>query len=102
MGKITKQELLRLQKKFGADARIGEEFGITRQAIHQLRKKYGIASRTAANPERNQEIVELREGGKSVAAIAKKYDLSIPQIYRILKETGAPVKAKKKAAKKKK
>ncbi len=99
MARITKPELIRLQKKFKTDARIGEEFGITRQAVHQLRKKYGIDSRTAANPDRNREMVEMREAGQSVEAIAKKYKLSIPQTYRILKETLAGKSTKKKAAK---
>ncbi|HEX3018667.1 MAG TPA: helix-turn-helix domain-containing protein [Chitinispirillaceae bacterium] len=102
MARISKTELIRLQKKFKTDARIGEEFGITRQAVHQLRKKYGIESRTAGNPERNKEMVALRESGHSVEAIAKKFKLSIPQTYRILKETASAMKpAKKKAAKKK-
>jgi DNA invertase Pin-like site-specific DNA recombinase len=105
MARISKQELIRLQKKFKTDARIGEEFGITRQAVHQLRKKYEIESRTAGNPERNKEMVAMRDSGSSVEAIAKKYKLSIPQTYRILKETAAakpaPKAAKKKTAKKK-
>jgi DNA invertase Pin-like site-specific DNA recombinase len=100
MARISKQELIRLQKKFKTDARIGEEFGITRQAVHQLRKKYDIESRTAGNPERNKEMVAMRDNGSSVEAIAKKYKLSIPQTYRILKETSAPAKpSKKKTAK---
>src|SRR5690554_2318189 len=97
MARISKTELIRLQKKFKTDARIGEEFGITRQAVHQLRKKYGIASRTAGNPERNKEMVAMRESGHSVEAIAKKFKLSIPQTYRIVKETAAlTAKARKK------
>ncbi|MBN1600390.1 MAG: hypothetical protein JW915_02220 [Chitinispirillaceae bacterium] len=100
MARISKQELIRLQKKFKTDARIGEEFGITRQAVHQLRKKYDIESRTAGNPERNKEMVVMRDNGSSVEAIAKKYKLSIPQTYRILKETSAPPKSSKKKAKK--
>ena len=103
MAKISKQELLRLQKKFKTDARIGQEFGITRQAVHQLRKKYEIESRTATNPDRNKEIVDMRDSGQSVEAIAKKFKLSIPQTYRILKESaGSPRSSKKKTAKKKK
>jgi uncharacterized protein (DUF433 family) len=102
MAKISKAELIRLQKKLKTDARIGEEFGITRQAIHQLRKKYGIDSRIAGNKERNSEIVKLREAGKSVESLAKKYDLSIPQTYKIINEATAGTKkaAKKKTAKK--
>jgi hypothetical protein len=97
MARISKAELLKLQKKLLTDARIGEEFGITRQAVHQLRKKYGIDSRTAGNPDRNKEMVEMRDAGKSVETISKKFKLSIPQTYRILKEN-SPKKAAKKAA----
>ncbi|MDO5576742.1 MAG: helix-turn-helix domain-containing protein [Fibrobacter sp.] len=104
MARISKSELIRLQKKFKTDARIGEEFGITRQAVHQLRKKYGIESRTAANPDRNKVMVTMRESGQSVEAIAKKFKLSVPQTYRIIKETVAlsAKTSKKKAGRKKK
>ena len=99
MAAITKAELVKLQKSLKTDAEIGKKFDITRQAVHQLRKKYGIDSRTAENPARNQKIVSLRDAGKGVAVIAKQFDISIPQTYRILKESEpAP---KKKAAKKK-
>ena len=100
MARISKSELIKLQKKLHTDARIGQEFGITRQAVHQLRKKYGIESRTAGNPERNKEMVQLRESGRSVETISKKFKLSIPQTYRILKEN-TPKKAAKKAPAKK-
>jgi len=100
MARITKADLLKLQKKLGTDAKIGEEFGVTRQAVHQLRKKYGIESRTASNPDRNQEMVSLHEAGQSVEVIAKKVKLSIPQTYRILKETSGEKSSKKKAKKK--
>ncbi|MBN1308406.1 MAG: hypothetical protein JXA18_10845 [Chitinispirillaceae bacterium] len=100
MARISKSELIRLQKKFQTDARIGEEFGITRQAVHQLRKKYGISSRIAGNPARNKEMAGLRAAGRSVDAISKKFKLSIPQTYRILKENSPKKSAKKPAVKK--
>jgi len=98
MARISKNDLLKLQKRLHTDAKIGEEFGITRQAVHQLRKKYGIDSRTAGNPDRNKEMVEIRDSGKTVEAIAKKFKLSIPQTYRILKENNPKKPAAKKAA----
>jgi DNA invertase Pin-like site-specific DNA recombinase len=99
MARISKSELIRLQKKLKTDAKIGEVFGITRQAVHQLRKKYGIESVIAKNDERNQKIVEAYEGGASGTALAKKFKLSVSQTYRIINETK---KAAKKNAKKKK
>ena len=101
MSKITKTQLVRLQKKLHTDARIGEEFGITRQAVHQLRKKFDIPSRTANNPMRNNEMVAMRDSGKTVEVIARKFKLSIPQTYRILKDNSKKkIKKVKKTTKK--
>ena len=97
MPKISKSELKKLQKTLKTDAAIGEKFGITRQAVHQLRKKYGIESNIADNPERNAKISSLFKKGTSGTAIAKKFNLSISQTYRVIKEMGG---LKKKAVKK--
>ena len=99
MARINKTELARLQKKMKTDAAIGAQFGITRQAVHQLRKKYGIESVIAKNDERNQKIVGMYKAGKSGTAIASKFDLSVSQTYRIINEVK---KSKKKSKKKKK
>jgi DNA invertase Pin-like site-specific DNA recombinase len=84
MARISKAQLLKLQKKYKTDAAIGEQFGITRQAVHQLRKKYGIESSLAKNPERNAEIVRLYDNGTSGTALAKKYKLSILRLIVLL------------------
>lgn len=97
MARISRNELIKLQKTLKTDAKIGEKFGISRQAVHQLRKKYNIDSRTAANPVRNKKIAALRKSGKGVQTIARQFSLSLPQTYRIIKETGG---SKKKAKKK--
>jgi hypothetical protein len=97
MARISKTQLIKLQKQLRTDAAIGEQFGITRQAVHQLRKKYGIDSSLADNPERNADIVNAYKKGSSGTALAKKFKLSISQTYRIINETK---KDKKKAVKK--
>lgn len=84
MAKISKQELVKLQKVLKTDAKIGDKFGITRQAVHQLRKKYGIDSRLVKNKERNAKIISLYKSGKTGTAIAEKLGLSAPQTYRII------------------
>lgn len=103
MARISKAQLIKLQNKLKTDAAIGEQFGITRQAVHQLRKKYEIDSSLADNPVRNNEIVQLYEAGASGTALAKKFDLSISQTYRIINESKSTGKkaTKKKAAPKK-
>ena len=100
MARISKAQLVKLQTKLTTDAKIGELFGITRQAVHQLRKKYGIDSSIADNPERNEKIVKLYLAGTSGTALAKKFDLSVSQTYRVINEAKAIKKPAKKAVKK--
>jgi len=84
MPKVSKSQLIALQKKLTTDEAIGKKFGVTRQAIHQIRKKYGIASNYAKNPERNKKIVALYKKGTSGTVLAKKLRLSVSQTYRII------------------
>ncbi|HUI91408.1 MAG TPA: hypothetical protein VLX68_04080 [Chitinivibrionales bacterium] len=86
MAKIGRSQLVALQKKLKTDAAIGERFGITRQAVHQLRQKYRIESVIAKNGERNAKIAKAHKAGTSGTALAKKYDLSVSQTYRIIKD----------------
>jgi DNA invertase Pin-like site-specific DNA recombinase len=97
MAKVSKSELIKLYKTLKSDEVIGKKFGVTRQAIHQLRKKYGIESKYTLNPERNDKIIELYKKGSSGTALAKKLGLSVSQTYRIINAS-----EKKKVAKKKK
>jgi DNA invertase Pin-like site-specific DNA recombinase len=99
MARINKTELVKLQKTLKTDDAIGKKFGITRQAVHQLRKKYGIDSVIAKNDERNSKIVTSYKSGASGTAVAKKFGLSISQTYRVINETK---KSAKKTAKKRK
>ena len=84
MARATKAQIISLQKKLKTDIKIGEKFGITRQAIFQLRKKYGIPSVMAENKERNEKIVKAYESGMSGTKIAKKFRLAISHTYRII------------------
>jgi hypothetical protein len=84
MPRVTKAEFIRLQKKLKTDAAIGEEFGITRQAVHHIRRKYGIDSSRAKNPQRDAEIVAAYDSGKSGTAIAEEHKLSVSRTYNII------------------
>lgn len=96
MARISKAQLIKLQKKMKTDAAIGKQFDITRQAVHQLRKKYGIESSIADNPIRNSKIVKMYQGGTSGTALAKKFNLSVSQTYRVINESKAGKKKGKK------
>jgi len=106
MARISKQELIRLQKKVTSDAAIGAKFGITRQAVHQLRQKYGIPAVKGKLDARNARILSLRKQGIRVAAVAKDMKLPISIVYRVIGlsnkakpkvKARAKVKAKSKA-----
>jgi len=97
MPKISKSELIKLQKSLKTDEAIGKKFDITRQAVHQLRKKYGIPSNLAKNDERNAKIIALYKKGVSGTDISEKMGLSVSQTYRVINTVD-----KKKSAKKKK
>ena len=98
MARISKQELLKLQKKLKSDAKIGAKFGITRQAVHQLRNKYGIPAVQSKNNERDAKISAMHKQGMTGIVIAKKMKLSSSHVYRIL---GSPKKTVTKAKTKK-
>lgn len=87
MAKLSKSQLEKLQKKYKTDDAIGKLFGITRQAVHQLRTKYAIPPILDKNKERDSEIVKSYSSGAPGTTLAKKYDLSISQTYRIINES---------------
>lgn len=101
MAVLSKSELIKLQKTLQTDAAIGKKFHVTRQAIHQLRKKYGIESSRVDNSARNEQILALFNKGNTGAAIAKKLDLSVSQVYRIVNDAGGGRKSRKAAKKRK-
>jgi transposase-like protein len=86
MAKINKSQLIKLQSKYVTDDAIGKLYGISRQAVHQLRNAYGIPPIEEKHKARNTEIVKLYKKGMSCVKIAQKYKLSISQTYRIIRD----------------
>ena len=84
MLKISKDQLVKLQKRYKTDSAIAKVFGVSRQIIYLLRKEYNIPSLRDKNSIRNMDIKRLYENGVSPMALANKYSLSLTQIYRIL------------------
>ncbi|MGA2506100.1 MAG: hypothetical protein ABSF80_01310 [Chitinispirillaceae bacterium] len=95
MPRLSKAELIKLQKKLTTDDAIGKKFGVTRQAIFQIRKQYGIASNYVKHPARNAKIVSFYKKGTSGTALAKKFDLSESHTYKIINGAGALKKKRK-------
>jgi predicted DNA-binding protein YlxM (UPF0122 family) len=86
MARISKGQLEKLQKKYKTDEAIGKLFRISRQAVHQLRVKYGIDPVEERNTERDLEIVKHYRQGVSGIKLAGKFNISISQAYRIINQ----------------
>jgi hypothetical protein len=85
MARISKQQLIKLQVKYKTDDAVGKLFGITKQAVHQLRNKYGIAPVTDKHEDRNNEIVAAYAAGIAGTRLARKFKISVSQAYRIIR-----------------
>jgi len=86
MAKISKNQLIKLQNKYITDQAIGKLFGITRQAVHQLRNKYDIAAIEEKHASRNSDIVKAFNKGIPTVKIAQKFKISVSQTYRIIRD----------------
>jgi hypothetical protein len=84
MPRISKNQLIKLQKKYRTDAAIGKLYNISRQAFHQLRHRYGIEPVADKNEERNREIVRLYNEGMGTTRLARAFGISVSQAYRIV------------------
>jgi len=84
MALVSRLDLIRLQKSLGTDEAIAKKLKVTRQRVHQLRKKYGIKSSYSKHPQRNKEILSMFRGGMPATKIAKKFGLSAQGIYRVI------------------
>jgi hypothetical protein len=85
MARIGKQQLVKLQAKFKTDDAIGALFGISRQAVHQLRNRYGIMPVKDKHEDRNNEIDKAYKTGMPGTTLAKKFKISVSQAYRIIR-----------------
>ncbi|MBD3317310.1 MAG: helix-turn-helix domain-containing protein [Chitinivibrionales bacterium] len=84
MPRISKNQLIKLQKKYRTDEAIGRLYNISRQAVHQLRRKYGIDPVTDKKEERNRHIVRLYNEGFGPTKLARMFGISVSQAYRIV------------------
>jgi transcriptional regulator with XRE-family HTH domain len=94
--RISKPELIRLQKKHKTDEAIGKKFGVTRQRIYQIRRDYGILPIREKNKERNSRIIALRGKGISARTIAEKMGISESWVSEIIRSSKMTSKKKKK------
>ncbi len=79
----SRKAIITLQKKFITDREIGKFLGITKQAVHQMRKKCGVPALKNKYFHRNYMIREDRKSGVPISCLVFKYHLSKPHLIRI-------------------
>lgn len=93
--KLTRKELAQFVTSGWTDTRIGLRYGVSRQAVAQMRWKCQIPSNLKKLEKRNREIIALYESGTTGPGIQKIYKLSLSQIYRILDQAKNAKKTKR-------
>lgn len=83
--RISRDQFVRLQKRYHTDQAIARLFGITRQAVHQLRNRYALDPVMDRHRRRNDDIARLYREGLSGERIARRYRISVSQVFRILR-----------------
>jgi DNA invertase Pin-like site-specific DNA recombinase len=97
MARISKNQLLKLRKKYTTDQAIARLYGISKQAVNQLRIRYGVPAAEHRNRERDQQIANLYRRGVSGTRIASEFKLSVTHTYRIINRAlGARIDKRKK------
>jgi len=81
--RLSKEELLELQKAFFSDAKIARELEVSRQYVGLLRKKYNISSPRSNIKSRNKRVAFEFACKNSVHRISKKFGLSTSHLYKI-------------------
>jgi predicted DNA-binding protein YlxM (UPF0122 family) len=87
LASVTKSDILKKRKLIGSDAKIAEEYGVSRQALHMHCQKLGVP------PIRTKEIIEAKRAkiiklhlaGKIAHKIASEVDISTTSVYREIK-----------------
>jgi hypothetical protein len=98
MPRISRSQLVKLQKRYHSDQAVGELFGITRQAVQQLRRRLAVAPVAGRHTRRNAELARLYANGASGARLARRHRLSVVQVYRILKHEGVSLRKPRRPA----
>lgn len=98
MIRIGKEQLKKLQEKYHTDQAIASLYGVNRQTIYKLRKKYGIESYKNRNKNRNMQIRHLFYGGQKAEKLAVRFNLSVSRIYEIVHNNKEKQKMKRRCS----
>lgn len=67
------------------DSSVAKQFGVTRQAVYAIRRKFGIPSSRYKAPARRARILDMRRDGATVPKIATVLGMSQSYVYKVLR-----------------
>ena len=82
-GRMTLSYVKDCMKKKETDEIIGMRLGISRQAVYQFRKRFGLSRVQGRKLERNKEMLRMSREGCRLRVIAEKFDLTISTAGRV-------------------
>jgi len=85
-GQMTVEKILELQKTLRTDKKIGQFFGLTRQAVYNFRKLCFIPIVENKNKIRDEEIYRKYLNGVSGKRVAGIFNLGYATVYRIINQ----------------
>jgi len=94
LAKITVKKFNSLRKTHGSDKKIAELYGVTRQAIFQLRKKLNIPPTRTPDSllKRNIKLYRHLRCGVPVATVARIYNMTKIYVYSLKRKLKKRVK----------
>lgn len=86
MSALSKMEKSQIEflLKDSNDSLVAKQFGVTRQAVWAIRKKFDLPSSRTGAQTRKLKILELRRDGLSVAKISATVNMSQSYVYKVL------------------
>jgi len=84
-----KRALLALQRRWLTDRAIGQQNGVTRQAVHQWRERLGIPALLEKHDKRDAAIYDQYVKGRKIPDLTKLFKISVSQVYRVIKAQDA-------------
>jgi len=84
LSKMEKSQLEFLMRD-NNDSSVAKQFGVTRQAVYAIRKKYNIPSSRHNAPIRISRILDMKRQGTSAANIAHIVNVSQSYVYKVIR-----------------
>jgi len=85
LSSMSREQLLLIFKNYN-DCEVAKQFGVTRQSVYYIRKKFNIPSSRQHIQSRNKKVLELYKKDVKCCKIASIVGISLSYVYKIIKD----------------